>query len=88
MATVAENIATIKTQAAALDTLITSFRAAHAIIAAAETEIAKAAPGQPHDAISGRRRLAYYAHGLMVAPDITGRPSVADLADSAWAGVE
>jgi len=87
MATVTQNISTIVTQAAVLDTLVAQFRAAKAIIDVAESEIRQAQPGGGHDARAGRIRLAYYAHALMVEPSITGRQSVASMASDAWTGV-
>lgn len=87
MATVSQNIATITAQAAILDGLVADFRAAKALIDAAELEIRKAQPGAQHDARAGRVRLAFYAHDLMACPSIDGRPSVATVATNAWAGV-
>lgn len=87
MATVSENIATITTKAAELDTLVAQFRAAKAAIDAAETEIRKAQPFEGHEATAGRIRLALYAHALMVEPATDGRKSVETLASEAWAGV-
>ncbi|WP_347265340.1 hypothetical protein [Nitrobacter sp.] len=87
MATVSENIATITAKAAELDTLVSDFRAAKAAIDTAESEIRKAQPFEGHDTISGRVRLALYAHALMVAPSLEGRKTVAALAMDAWSGV-
>lgn len=87
MATVSENIATITAKAAELDTMIADFRAAKAIIEAAELEIRKAQPFGGHDTYAGRVRLAHYAHALMVEPSIEGRKTVEALATDAWAGV-
>ncbi|WP_425906809.1 hypothetical protein [Nitrobacter sp. TKz-YC02] len=70
-----------------MDTLVSDFRAARAIIDAAETEIRKAQPAGGHDAHSGRIRLANYAHALMVEPILEGSKTVATLATDAWAGV-
>lgn len=87
MATVSENIETINTQAAILDGLVSDFRAAKAVIDAAEKDIRQAQLGSNHDAIAGRARLAFYAHALMVEPSIVGRKTVAELASAAWDGV-
>ena len=87
MATVAQNITTINTQAAVLDTLVTQFLAAKAIIDAAETEIRQAQPGANHGARAGRIRLALYAHTLMGNPGLNGGKTVAALASEAWSGV-
>jgi len=87
MATTAENIATITAKAAELDTLVAQFRAAKAIIDAAELEIRKAQPTASHEAHPGRVRLALYAHGLMVEPNLNGGKTVAAFASEAWAGV-
>ncbi|MGM4915893.1 hypothetical protein [Tardiphaga sp. 813_E8_N1_3] len=87
MATVAANIATIVNQAAALDTLVTQFRAAKAIIEAAELEIRQAQPNANHDTRAGRIRLADYAVGRMTDQSQFNGPTVASFAASAWAGV-
>jgi hypothetical protein len=87
MPTVQENIATITAKATELDTLIADFRAAKAMIDAAETAIRKAEPFEGHETIAGRIRLAHYAHALMVSPNLEGRKTVAALAADAWAGV-
>jgi hypothetical protein len=85
MATVAQNIATINTQAAVLDTLVTQFLAAKAIIDAAETEIRTARPGANHEANAGRVRLAHYAIARMA--DGSAGKTCAQLASEAWTGV-
>ncbi len=54
MATVSQNITTIIEQAEILDTLVTHFIAAKAIIDAAEAEIRKAQPQKGREAIAGR----------------------------------
>jgi hypothetical protein len=87
MPTVQENIATITAKAAELDTLVADFRAAKAAIDAAELEIRKAQPFEGHETISGRIRLAFYDHALMVEPSLEGRKTVAALASQAWAGI-
>lgn len=87
MATIEQNIATIIAQAEILDGLIDDFRAAKALIDAAEAEIRKAQPGANHGVISGRERLAFYAHHLMACPSNAGQPSVEAVATKAWAGV-
>lgn len=87
MATVAQNIEAISTQAAVLDGLITSFLAAKALIEAAETEIRVAQPGANHHAHAGRVRLAEYARSLMGDPNMNGGKTVAALASEAWTGV-
>jgi hypothetical protein len=87
MATPAENIATITAKAAELDDLVTQFRAARAIIDAAETEIRKAQPNANHEMVSGRVRLALYAHARMVDPIVNNGKTVAALSAEAWSGV-
>jgi hypothetical protein len=84
MASVATNITTINTQAAALDGLVTSFLAAKALIAAAENEIRQAQPGANHESRAGRVRLWEYA--IMRMNDGTSK-TVAALASEAWSGV-
>lgn len=85
MATVSANIETINTQAAVLDTLVTQFLAAKALIDAAETEIRKAQPNAHHDARGGRIRLAHYAIARMT--DGSMGKTCAQLASEAWSGV-
>jgi hypothetical protein len=85
MATVAQNITTIQTQAAALDTIVTNFLAAKALIDAAENEIRQAQPFANHEARSGRVRLALYALQRMSDPSAT--KTCATLATEAWTGV-
>jgi hypothetical protein len=87
MATVAQNITTINTQAAVLDTLVTQFLAAKAIIEAAEKEIRVTQPGANHEARAGRVRLAEYARSLMGDPGLNGGQTVAAHASAAWTGV-
>lgn len=87
MATIAQNITTINTQAAVLDSLVTQFLAAKAIIDAAENEIRQAQPNANHHARAGRVRLAEYARSLMGNPSLNGGQTVAALATSAWSGV-
>lgn len=87
MATVAQNITTINTQAAVLDTLVTQFLAAKALIDAAETEIRQSQSNANHHARAGRIRLALYGHALMVNPGLNGGQTVAALASEAWSGV-
>jgi hypothetical protein len=87
MSVVSDNIDIINTQAAALDTLIASFRTAKAAIDAAELAIRQAQPNANHEAHAGRIRLAQYAHMLMVDPNLNGGQSVADLASAAFDGV-
>lgn len=86
MATVAANIATIQAQAAVLDSLVTQFKAAKALIDAAELDIRQQRLAANHDAISGRVRLAMYGHALMIS-NLNGGKSCATLASEAWAGV-
>jgi hypothetical protein len=85
MASVATNIATIQTQAAVLDGLITSFLASRALILAAETEIRQAQPGANHEVRAGRVRLWEYA--IMRMSDPSASKTVAALASEAWSGV-
>lgn len=85
MASVANNITTINTQAAVLDGLVTSFLAAKALIDAAEKEIMQAQPGANHDARAGRIRLAHYAIARMTDGGV-GK-TCAQLASEAWTGV-
>lgn len=85
MPTPAENAATIVAKAAEIDDLVYQFRAAKAVIDAAEMEIRKALPAEPMDAIAGRARLADYGHSLMVRPLIEGMPSTEAVATKAWA---
>ncbi|WOH68659.1 hypothetical protein [Bradyrhizobium sp. BWA-3-5] len=87
MATVAQNITTITTQAAVLDSLVTQFLAAKALIDTAENEIRQAQPTANHHARAGRIRLALYAHALMGNPGLNGGKTVAALAAEAWTGV-
>lgn len=87
MATVAQNLTTINTQAAVLDTLVTQFLAAKALIDAAETEIRQAQPNANHHARAGRVSLAQYAVNRMISPNANGGQTVAALASSAWTGV-
>lgn len=85
MLTPAENAATIVAKAAEIDSLVSQFREAKAIIDAAEFEIRTAMPAEPMDAIAGRARLADYGHSLMVRPSIEGMPSTEATATAAWA---
>lgn len=87
MATVTQNIATITAQAAVLDTLVSQFLAARALIDAAELEIRQSQPAANHHARAGRIRLAEYARSLMGNPNLNGGQTVAALASAAWAGV-
>jgi hypothetical protein len=70
-----------------MDELIATFREKHAAIAALE-DANRRAMGSSAMGISGRERLAHYAHSKMIAPengiDPPERPSVADLARQAW----
>jgi hypothetical protein len=87
MATIAENIETIQTQAAALDTLIGQVRDAKNAIEQAEAEIRQARPASdPSRAY--QERLAIVALDYIGKPSIDGEPTMADLAATAWAGVE
>jgi hypothetical protein len=79
-----ENAATIVAKAAEIDDLVSQFRAAKAVIDAAELEIRKALPAENFD-ISGRQRLADYGHSLMVRPSIEGAASTEAAATAAWA---
>ena len=83
MPTPAENAATIVTQAAILDGLVADFRAAKALIDAAEREIVQSRPHRTPQ--SGEQRLALYAHDRMVAPSIANSPTVEALATATWA---
>jgi hypothetical protein len=85
MPTPSENAATIVAKAAEIDDLVSDFRAAKAIIDAAEFEIRQALPSEPMDAIAGRARLADYGHALMVKPSLDGIPSTEATANNAWA---
>lgn len=84
MPTPSENAATIVAKAAEIDDLVSQFRAAKAVIDAAEAEIRKALPAENFD-ISGRSRLADYGHSLMVKPSIDGIPSTEAAATASWA---
>lgn len=84
MPTPSENAETIVAKAAEIDDLVANFRAAKAIIDAAELEIRKAMPSENFD-IAGRARLADYGNALMVKPSINGIPSTEALANNAWA---
>lgn len=87
MATVPQNITIIQTQAAVLDTLVTNFLAAKALIDQAETEIRAAQPGANHEARAGRVRLAEYAIARTRDQSANGGKTCATLASEAWAGV-
>lgn len=87
MPTPSENAATIVAKAAEIDDLVSQFRAAKAVIDAAEMEIRKAMPAEPMDAFAGRARLADYGHSLMVKPSIDGIPSTEALAAQAWSSL-
>jgi hypothetical protein len=86
MATIAENIDTIKNTAADLDTIIADFRAAKATIDAAEAEIRQARPSSdPSRAY--QERLALVAIDAMGKPSVANDKTIAQLADEAWDGV-
>ncbi|TIL44928.1 hypothetical protein [Mesorhizobium sp.] len=86
MAEISNNIATIQTKAAELDTLIGQVRAAKTVIDAAEAEIRKQRPvSEPSRTY--QERLALLALDAMAKPSITGDKTMAELAASAWAGV-
>lgn len=85
MTTIAGNIAIIQTKAAELDVLVAQFRAAHAVIAAAELAIRRARQNQV--ALAYQERLALFALDKMAYPAKAGEKTIAQLAAKAWEGV-